>query len=92
MEESLRLHEDPGWFQISGIEEDAEKICVEEYVVKKVTKDLPLHPIPLHSNGTVTKILVPRKNWSGWQSFSWNIGLSLENWSVPKPQNLNPKP
>ena len=35
------------WFQVSGIEDDAEKIGVEAYVLKKVTKDLPLHPIPL---------------------------------------------
>ena len=27
------------WFQVSGIEEDAEKIGVEAYVLKKVTKD-----------------------------------------------------
>ena len=35
------------WFQVSGIYDDAEKIGVEAYVLKKVTKDLPLHPIPL---------------------------------------------
>ena len=35
------------WFQVSGIEDGAEKIGVEAYVLKKVTKDLPLHPIPL---------------------------------------------
>ena len=35
------------WFQVSGVEDDAEKIGVEAYVLKKVTKDLPLHPIPL---------------------------------------------
>ena len=35
------------WFQVSGVEEDAEKIGVEAYVHKKITKDLPLHHIPL---------------------------------------------
>ena len=35
------------WFQVSGIEDAAEKIGVEAYVLKKVTKDLPLHPIPI---------------------------------------------
>ena len=35
------------WFQVSGIEDNAEKIGVEAYVIKKVTKDLPLHPIPI---------------------------------------------
>ena len=35
------------WFQVSGVEDDAEKIGVEAYVLKKVTKDLPLHPIRL---------------------------------------------
>ena len=35
------------WFQVSGMEDDAEKIGVELYVLKKVTNDLPLHPIPL---------------------------------------------
>ena len=35
------------WFQVSGIEDDAEKIGVEAYVLKKVTRDLPLHPIPI---------------------------------------------
>ena len=34
------------WFQISGVEDDVEKIGVEVYVLKKFTKDLPLHPIP----------------------------------------------
>ena len=28
------------WFQVFGIEDDAEKIGVEAYVLKKVTKDL----------------------------------------------------
>ena len=35
------------WFQVSGIEDDAEKIGVEAYLLKKITKDLPLHPILL---------------------------------------------
>ena len=35
------------WFQVSGVEDGAEKIGVEAYVLKKVTKDLPLHPIPI---------------------------------------------
>ena len=33
------------WFQVSGVEDDAEKVGVEAYVLKKITKDLPLHPI-----------------------------------------------
>ena len=33
------------WFEVSGVEDDAEKIGVEAYVLKKITKDLPLHPI-----------------------------------------------
>ena len=33
------------WFQVSGIEDDAKKVEVEAYVLKKITKDLPLHPI-----------------------------------------------
>ena len=32
---------------MSGVEDDAEKIGVEAYVLKKITKDSPLHPIPL---------------------------------------------
>ena len=35
------------WFQVSGIEDDAEKIGVEACMLKKVTRDLPLHPIPI---------------------------------------------
>ena len=35
------------WFQVSGVEDGAEKIGVEAYVLKKVTRDLPLHPIPI---------------------------------------------
>ena len=35
------------WFQVSGIVDDAEKIIIEAFVLKKITKDLPLHPIPL---------------------------------------------
>ena len=35
------------WFQVSGVEDDAERIRVEAYVLKKVTKDVPLHPIAL---------------------------------------------
>ena len=36
------------WFQVSGVEDDyAEKIRVEAYMLKKITKDLPLHPISL---------------------------------------------
>ena len=31
---------------MSGFEDDAEKVGVEAYVLKKITKDLPLHPIP----------------------------------------------
>ena len=32
---------------MSGIEDDVEKVKVEVYVLKKITKDLPLHPIPV---------------------------------------------
>ena len=35
------------WFQVSGVEDDAEKIGVEAYVLKKVTKDRPLNAIPI---------------------------------------------
>ena len=35
------------WFQVSGIQDGAEKIGVEAYVLKKVTKGLPLHPISI---------------------------------------------
>ena len=35
------------WFQVSGVEDGAEKIGTEAYVLKKVTRDLPLHPIPI---------------------------------------------
>ena len=44
------------WFQVSGVVDDAEKIGVEAYVSKKITKDLPLHSIPLPSNGTIYMI------------------------------------
>ena len=40
------------WIQVSGVEDDSEKFEVEAYVLKKITKDLPLHPIPFPSNGT----------------------------------------
>ena len=33
------------WFQVSSVEGDAEKVGVEAYVMNRVTKDLPLHPI-----------------------------------------------
>ena len=33
------------WFQVSGVEDDAEKIGVEVDVLKKLTKDLPLNSI-----------------------------------------------
>ena len=32
------------WFRVSGIEDDAEKVVVEAYMLRKITKDL-LHPI-----------------------------------------------
>ena len=35
------------WFQVSGVEDDSEKVGVEAYVLKKITKDLPLNPIPV---------------------------------------------
>ena len=35
------------WFHVFGVQDDAEKIGVEAYVLKKITKDLPLHPIPV---------------------------------------------
>ena len=34
------------WFQVSGAENDAEKIGVEAYALEKITKDPLLHPIP----------------------------------------------
>ena len=33
------------WFQVSGVENDADKSGVEAVVLKKLTKDLSLHPI-----------------------------------------------
>ena len=39
------------WFQMSGIEDNVEKVGVEAYVLKKVTKDLPRHPT-VPSSGT----------------------------------------
>ena len=33
--------------QVFGVEEHVKKIGLEGYVLKKETKDLPLHPIPL---------------------------------------------
>ena len=35
------------WFQVSGTDDDSEKFGVEAYVLNKITKDLPLEPIPL---------------------------------------------
>ena len=35
------------WFQVSGVEDNSEKVGVEAYVLKKITKDLPLEPIPV---------------------------------------------
>ena len=35
------------WFQAYSIEDDGEKIGVEAFVLKKITKDLSLHPILL---------------------------------------------
>ena len=35
------------WFQVSGVEDDTEKVGVLAYVLKKISKDLPLHPIPV---------------------------------------------
>ena len=32
---------------MSSIEDDAEKVGVVAYVLKKISKDLPLHPIPV---------------------------------------------
>ena len=32
---------------MSGLEDDVKQVGVEAYVLKKVTKDLPLHPFPL---------------------------------------------
>ena len=31
------------WFQVSGVEDDAEKIGLQAYVLKKITKDLHVH-------------------------------------------------
>ena len=33
------------WFQVSGIEDEVVKVGVEAYMLKRITKDLPLHPI-----------------------------------------------
>ena len=38
------------WLQVSGIKDDTVKIEVEAFVLKKITKDLPLQPIPLALN------------------------------------------
>ena len=35
------------WFQVSGVDDDSEKVGVEAYVLPKITKDLPVEPIPL---------------------------------------------
>ena len=35
------------WFQVSDVKDDGERIGVETFVLKKIRKDLPLHPIPL---------------------------------------------
>ena len=32
-------------FQVTGVDDNAEKVRIEAYVLKKITKDLPLHPI-----------------------------------------------
>ena len=40
------------WFQVSGVEDDAEKIGVEAYVLKNITNDLPCNLFRLPSNGT----------------------------------------
>ena len=31
---------------MSGVDDDLEKVVVEAYVLKKITKDVPLEPIP----------------------------------------------
>ena len=33
------------WFQVSGVEDDSEKVGVEAFVLKKITRDLPIEPI-----------------------------------------------
>ena len=38
------------WFQVSGIEDNGKKIGAEAFMLKKITKDLPLQPIPLALN------------------------------------------
>ena len=35
---------DSVWFQVSGVEDYSEKVGIEAYVLKKITKDLPLEP------------------------------------------------
>ena len=34
------------WFQVSGVEDDSEKVGVDAYVLRKITRDLPIEPIP----------------------------------------------
>ena len=34
-------------FQVYGVEDNAEKVRVEAYALKKITKELPLHPVPV---------------------------------------------
>ena len=47
------------WLQVSDVEDDGEKIGVESYALKNLTKDLqvhvhvPLHPIPPALNGSI---------------------------------------
>ena len=35
------------WFQVSGVEDDVEIVGVEAYMLKKLTKGLPLRSIPV---------------------------------------------
>ena len=35
------------WFQVSDMEDDAEQVRIEAYMLKKISKDPPLHPIPV---------------------------------------------
>ena len=43
-------------FQVSGVEDNSEKVVVEAYVLKKITNYLPLAPFQLPSSGTTYPI------------------------------------
>ena len=35
------------WFQVCGVQDDAERVGVEAYVLKKISNGLPLYHIPI---------------------------------------------